>query len=63
MLEHGRRLGNAILLLTNKISPGSDAVRIASGALTAFSDGHARTQEYLSRHLDALAEVQHAPDS
>jgi hypothetical protein len=47
MYEHGRRLGNAVLLLSDRVSPGSLASQMSSGALPAFSDGHQRTQEYL----------------
>lgn len=58
MHEHGGRLGNAVLLLAHQLSPDSAAEKVNSGELPEFSEGYARTQEYLGRWLDVLAEMQ-----
>lgn len=57
MYEHGRRLGNAVLLIAHRLSPDSPAEEESSGELPEFSEGHARTQEYLREWLDLLAKV------
>jgi hypothetical protein len=55
--EHGRRLGNAVLLVAHRLSPDSAAAVASSGDLPEFSEGHGRTQEYLRRWLEILAKV------
>lgn len=57
MYEHGRRLGNAVLLVAHRLSPDSAAAEASSGELPEFSEGHARTQEYLRVWLDILSKV------
>jgi hypothetical protein len=51
MYEHGRRLGNALLLVSQALSPDSPAAKACHGPLTDFSLGLERTREFAAQFL------------
>lgn len=57
IFEHARRLGNALLLVSHRLSPDSDAAEATTGPLPAFELAHQRTQELARPFLARLREV------
>ncbi|MPZ52858.1 MAG: hypothetical protein GEU79_09015 [Acidimicrobiia bacterium] len=57
VFEHCRRLGNSIILVADRLSPGSPAADFVKGSLPAFSLAYERTQEMLSRFLDEFSRI------
>ena len=51
MFEHGRRIGNALLVLSNGLSPASPAAKACEGPLPLFEAAHDRTKEYFGEFL------------
>jgi hypothetical protein len=57
IFEHGRRLGNALVLVASQLSPDSSAEEACKGPLKAFELAHERTQELLGQFLELLRQV------
>jgi hypothetical protein len=54
IFEHGRRLGNAMLLVAHRVSPDGPAEEACRGPLPKFGLAHERTQEFFKQFLDLL---------
>ncbi len=55
--EHARRFGNTLLIVANRLSPGSEADEASHGPLPDFDLAHERTQEIISQFVAALRRV------
>jgi hypothetical protein len=57
IFEHARRLGNALLLCANRLTPDSRAELACHGPLPDFELAYERTQEFFTEFFGALQEA------
>jgi hypothetical protein len=62
IFEHARRFGDALLIVANRLSPGSEAAEACHGPLPDFELAYEKTQEIASQFVEALRRAVEADD-